>query len=656
MPPTAAAPAPDNHLGIIGIKGRNGFDPPLTLLEGQCREALNVDWYRSSLGRKRMGADAIGITGGAIFTSGIRALGRFVPGSDEGLAEMWAVDGTFQVKRLASGTAWANVALDDAITSLTDINFATLNGKYFFAYKSGLNRLHVYDPVDAKVRRCGLAVSAAPTVADTGSGGYTATLRYYKQRWARYIAGVKVLQGELSTAVSFTPSGSGTAARITQSAPIGEGETHWQIFGSPDDSTYFQVASVAIATTTYDDSAVPTLYTGEADTDVGAYLPPPAARYLVADDSRIVMAGAFETSTGVSVAPTSRRIWWTSVLGASNIGDDERVSVTTDIKSYSDLEESITGLSQPVNGSFLAFSYRSQWKFIGTGDVSSPYNKFRVSGGAGCVSHRSIVVASDATGSPSTYWWSERGPMRAGAAGQQFIGQDVLDYVNRVNLSSTTPIHAVSYPLLHQVWFYVPLDSANVPNLKVVFDTFLGKVVEISVTGSSAVRFGWSIHDGQSALAYCSVMFAGTLGASMSHDLKPYIGYGGGTAIWACESATTTNDAGTNFRAYVESKTTAPWGLGRQGGLKEEACLVAKAAPRTSVSLMVIRDDGAETTTSTLDLSPVTSAQETVFPQFDGSQLAGANVMKFRIGDVEAISNAWNLYALTAPYNSDGDR
>lgn len=112
----------------------------------------------------------------------------------------------------------------------------------------------------------GIALGTPPvgSVANTGSGSYAATLRHYKLQWVTEASGVYTALSELSTSFSFTPSGSGTAARITRSTPAGS-PTHWRVYGSADNVTYKQLSGdIAIATTTYDDSVAPGSYVGSS--------------------------------------------------------------------------------------------------------------------------------------------------------------------------------------------------------------------------------------------------------------------------------------------------------------------------------------------------------------------------------------------------------
>lgn len=650
MSPTAAAPEAQ-YLSFFQIRGRNGYDDPFTLPNDQCCEAKNVDWYGAALGRRRGGSTTLSITGGTAFSSGIRFIARHVPGVDQSAAEFWGVDGTGLTKRLAGGTAWANVTLADAILdNFGEVNSASFNAKHFFAYHSGVNRLHCWD--GSTIRRVGIAVSAAPTAANLAGGFVVA--RYYKQRWVRQVAGVTVDVGELSASITITPAGGG--ARITQAAAPGESETHWQIFASPTDSNFFLFATVLKATTTTDDVGNPaTEYTGEAAPVTGSHLPPPSAKYLVTDDGRIIMAGCWET-TGGEVTASNTRIWWTSQLGSSNQGDDERINISTTISSFDDIEEAVTGLSKPIQGAFFGFSYDSQWKFVSTGDVISPYQRFRVAGGQGCISHKSIVVSSDDAGYPATYWLSSRGIERSGRSGNQFCGFDMADIWARVNLDATTLPFALNHKDIHQIWWYVAIDGSNTPNIRIVFDTALGKVVDVFRQG--AVRGGWSIHDGEAAKAYCGTMFSNTVGASMSRLLKPYIGYTGAVQLWKCDTDDQ-DDNGTAFQAYIESKPYNPWGLGRRGGMTQEPVLIAVTNRTVNIQLQVITDEGALMKVSNASLSAVSdgAAESRVFVQFEDAKAAQANSIRFRLGDADVIRTPqWELTSLTAPWELQGDR
>jgi hypothetical protein len=657
----AAATGAPSHLGIMGIQGRNGSDSTLTIMDGQCLEAMNIDWYRSSLARKRGGATTLALTTAATaFASGARALGRHVPAADQTAAEFWALDGAFNFHRLAGGVSWLSPTVLDACTaSAHEANFVSFNSKLYVSYKSAHNRLHLWD--GTSLRRVGLDLPAQIVTIVVAGGAVTDT-RKYRIAWTKQVAGVTVQRSNLSVA-SASQALAAQQATITRTAAPGEGETHWELYAAstPNFSDYRLQATTVIATTTAVDNAA--LGTTVAPAD-GANTPPPSAKYMVADDARIIMGGCHETSANPenAITPKDNRVWWTSILGASDVGDDERVSVTGTINNYADLEEAISGISQPMQvvsaaanslerGSFYVFSFDSQWKFVATGISTSPYLKFRITGGGGTVHHKSIVTAIDANGNPGIYWWSKNGPMRIVVDGQQFLGEDITDIVDTVNLDATIPCHSVYHADKRQVWFYVATSGSLFPNLRVIFDTRFGRVTQVS-----GVRFGWSVANGESAKAYCSCLFSDTVAASMGRKLKPYIGYTEATQIWKCDTTDTT-DNGTAFQAYLDSRTHAPWGLNRKGGILDNVMVIADPAPGVTIQLLVYRNEGAETLPSTANLTDFSDSADAdkVFALFEDSKLGDSFTIRVRVGDAQPVDSTWNLHALVIPVVYQGD-
>jgi hypothetical protein len=51
-----------------------------------------------------------------------------------------------------------------------------------------------------------------------------------------------------------------------------------------------------------------------------------------------------------------------------------------------------------------------------------------------------------------------------------------------------------------------------------------------------------------------------------------------------------------------------------------------------------------------------TGVETRVQRQFDGSELNGAGVVQFRLGDASASSQTWNLDALMVPYSEREER
>ncbi len=642
--------------------GRNGTDPPLSLPQNQAVEVLNMDWKEGTIGRKRGGADAVTETGGTAFTGPICALMRHVPGNDEAAAEFWGFGAAAPptAKRMTGGTSWADVTFDDLVSTAPQHAVgATLNGKLFLAYDSAQDRLHVYDPALAspRVRRVGIAPGAiAPTVANTGSGTYAATLRYYRVRFIQLSGSIVVRRSEATPSVSFTPSGTGTGVIITRPTAPGEGETHWEVESSLDNTSWGVLhgqdrassGPIVIATTTASHTSNP-----PADIPLlpvtypaGTYGLFPSVKYLVADGNRLLGAGAWETA-GTTSGGKNSRIWFTPVLGSSDKGDDERVPNTTTQKNWIDLNENdggaVTGIGGPIDGAPWAFKYRQVWKLVPTGTVSAPYQPFKRADGIGCIAHKSIVMAEDEAGRPALYFLSHRGPYRVSASGMQYLGRDNEDIWGAMSLGATTIVaHSVWHADIHQIWFWIASGSANEPDVKMVFDVKLGHP-----DGQGQIRGGWAKHDGLTAAARCSTMFANTLGASMSRDFKPYIGRASGSGIWRCDTATTT-DAGTAFRAYATTKPLpASEQLSRKLGTNEPH-LLAKAQAATMISVSVVRDFGLETRSATASIAAAAS-ETRVIRRLDGLEMAGASVVQMTVGDASAVASAWTLDALAVP-------
>lgn len=627
--------------------GRNGTDPPLTLPDNQCVEAENVDWKDAAVARKRGGATALSMTGGTTLGDIASSLIRHVPGNTETAAELWTVDGDLSpVKRLAGGATWADVTVDDALNTLPqDMVGVSFNGKLFLAYSSAVDRLHCYDPSLAvpRVRRVGLNPGTnQPGVANTGAGAYAATQRFYRARFLQLSGGTIVRWSEPTPPIAFTPSGAGAAVRVTMPALPGEGETHWQVEVSLDNATFYRLIGQVVGTTTYDDSAATTTYSANPLSDpLGTYSLPTRVKYLMTDGNRLLMAENF--STGFH-----SRVWFTAVLGSTDQGDDERIPSTTTQKFFVDLNENdggaITGMGGPLNGSPYIFKQREVWKMTPTGSVTTPYVVRKLRDDIGCVAHKSIVVGQDALGRAALYFMSHRGPYRITADGViEYLGRDNEDIWRTVNLGAATVLaHSVYYPDLHQWWLWISTGSSDTPDVKMMFDAQLGFPDQ-----NGQIRGGWAKHTGSSAAARCSCLFSNTVGATMSRDLKPYIGRSAINTIWKCDTADV-DDAGTDFQAKVTTRPlmTTP-DLLRKSGIGEST-IVAKAATSMSVSVTIARDFGKETRTHTVSIAPAAS-ETRVVKKAEGSEMGEADVIQMTIGDSAANEQVWTVDALIVP-------
>lgn len=631
--------------------GRNGFDPVLTIPDDQAKDMVNVDLWSGALGNKRQGATALGVTfsSGGPFAGPIGSLIRHVPGDDETAAELWAIDtgSAARFGRLAAATTWTEATLKDNMAAAANgfnVFGASLGGMLFLAYKNlGGNRLHVWDPNlgTPKVRRVGIGTPNSATGASIGGGALGFT-RFYRVRDV-LLNGTDVrVRSEASASVSVTIAAS-SGVRITKGAATNEDETHWELEAADAAAgPWYRIARTVIGTTTFDDTSA-TISTVDLSPSTGINNPPPSAKFILATDARIIMANGWETSGGY-VTPKNNRIWFTPVIGDNDVGDLERIPTGR----YLDVDAAITGLGGPIKGIIYVFSYRQIWRLVPTGDATSPYVKFAETPGIGCITQKSIITAEDENGSPCLYFLSHRGPYRIGANGMQYLGSDVEDIWNDspvINLAASNSVaNGLYHAVKHQVWWNIATGSSDTPNVRIVFDTRLGRTM-----AADSIRKGWVQHTGSSVNSFASVMFANTVGATMSRDLKPYIAQSGTARIWKCDSSAT-DDGGTAFQAYIDTKEYAPVGLNQNCEL-DEPHLIAEVASGVTITVTASTDFGLRTTDGIGTCLLTAAGSETaVHKKIEGFQTSGISTVSYRIGDASAVSNHWTLLALLAPY------
>jgi hypothetical protein len=665
--------------------GRNGVASPISpdFPLNQVVEAVNIEYSQNAqLGRKRAGMSSLSLSGGTAPVGGVFWLYRHVPGADEAVAELWAGDGGSGgppvIHRLAGGTTWADVTLDDAMTnaSVVKISAVTFNGKLYMTYDSAVDRLHVYDSTLAspRVRRVGFATPAIATVANTGAGAYAAVARYYRIRWyqASSASGGTITRisepGPASTI--FTPSGAGTAARITRPTAAGEGETHWGVEVSLDGVLWYVLAApnddvlsadgIAIATTTYDDSVVTTTYsTYPLSEELGTHTNIASVRFLITDNNRLIMAGSFEGGP-------SSRVYYTPVLG-SGLGDAERLNDLVDINPFTDLNEkdggAITGLGGPLPGGVIfAFKLRQIWRGTPTGNDEEPYAWRRFSSVIGSVNHRSIVLGEDHYGKAALYFWSINGPYRIGNNGLEYVGRDIEDITlgyngfTGINYIGSGPDHvcnAVWHADKHMLYFFVASLTAAFPDIMLTLD--VRNVIGVDAYG---VRGGWVRHTvgnptyGMNA----SAMFSNTIGASvMSAALKPYVGRGSvalPTQILKLDDDSATDDATVAFGGYFKTRNIAPpENLGSNFGVRETV-LFAKALAACTITQTIVRDSGLETQDSSVLLTADASETD-VIRKFEGSSNSDIGVIQLQIGDATTGNTRWELNSLLVPVTTE---
>jgi len=509
-------------INITRLIGRNGVDSPVdsSFPFDMAVEMVNVDLTLGGLGAKREGSnEVLGTwTGGTAFTTGIHSILRHNP--TPATQELWAVDvaATPLMKRHVTGTTtWADVAVTVETVSTGSehlVQGTSFNDKFFLSFPSSASRMHVYGLNTSgtnSLRRVGIAPgSNAPTVADTGAGAYAAVLRYYRVRWA-LVDGSSVIHkmSEPTPSVSFTPSGAGTAARVTKpTTPANEDVNTWYVEASTDNVNFFQISSgIAIGTTTYDDSAATTTYASSRLSDPQGYFSlPPSYTATITDNNRLI--GIFGS-----------RIYWGPILGVLNRGDDERIVETATQKPYLDLNPKdggdLTAIARTVNGVIYVFKLSQVWRVTPTGNALQPYSARKISDTVGSVSKHAVCSGEDAAGNPVVYFWSERGPYYAGADGITYLGRDIEDltrntafgYRMNTNVGATVVAHVqylASRSMLFCWWssFSALGAGASFPaNLAVNF-TKLG-----TRRDQYGLRGGWVKFDGKPANARCSCVF-----------------------------------------------------------------------------------------------------------------------------------------------------
>lgn len=624
--------------------GINTYDPPWAIADNECVDAINVDWYKSPLGRKRGGLAASGLTG-TNFAGGeaIVQLFRHVPGTDDTAAELWATNNqaTPKILRLAAGTVFAQPTLKDAPTGNGyDFTFASINGKLFIAYLSAVDRLHVWD--GSTVRRAGLAATVAPTAANGGGAG-VASLRYYRQRSTRQSGGVTLGRSEPSPSVSFTPGANGVT--VTQAAVINEGETHWEVEGSVDNVTFYRIATVVIGTATYLDNADPATYnTNPLSALTGFYTLQKSYKFIAADENRLLGFGNW-TATNKQA-----RIEYSAVIGSSDVSDEERVDTTTN--SYNDLDERDsgvpTGLRGPVDSSYFAFKEKQTWEGVPTGSVAQPFRWDPLDKTVGCVAQVSAERGSDKDGHPALFWKSHRGPyMWTKANGMRYLGRNIEAYIlgptATINLAATVVARTLYIPDKRQVWFWWATGASGTPNVCFFYDCTTG--------GWSRVGPG----DGFTGLdtASAAVMFSNTPGASMSKDLKPYIGWQIVTGGSIVKADTGTTDSSISFQATIITKAFEPGGPGAYGEVGD-AELLAAAATGVTITAVTVADFGEQTAVGAAVLTP-SGGVTYLSKRLEGSALTGdVRFIQYTVGDVSATTAAWNLGRLVIPMTARG--
>lgn len=613
----------------------NDTDPPNALAIDECTVADNVEFFSSTLGERRKGCTSVTITDSDLEGETVIVfLGRHFPTDDEIDNELWAVGatpGTSAVVCRRSFGTWSTVTLDDAMDpaepEIYNIAGLSLDNKFYFAYPTvgDVDRMHVWDGTD--LRLTGLSEPNAPSVANEGAGTYTGT-RYFRVRYIQRSGSTILLRSEPSGTTTFEPSGTGAGARISRPSLLGEGETHWEVEASLDNANFYVIATLATGTTTYDDE---TDYDdgyvdqGSLSDDIGAYTLLPAARFLVSDTDRLILAASFVDED------LSSRVMWTPVRGAPGAGNNERLDATTDY--YVDLSPNegggLTGISEPVSGSMYAFKRSHVYKLVRTGNRADAYNAITLSKARGALPG-SIVSGMDEYGRPCVYFLDPRvGPSRvSGASIQQING--LRTTWKRVNASATDVVaRGIYYPDKAQVWWWVAVDGEDSPSLR-----FVLQVDQLRETEHGGVRRGWSLATGPSAEAYSATPYTETMQDDLGNTFRstrPIMGLVTPHFIQRGDLGDTDN--GERYIARLRSRPLFTTGLlNRWGAMNASLLAVANGDARLMVRL--IRNFGLEENAVMTDLAPQHD-EDYVLKDFDNLVMSSAVGIQVEFSDIE---------------------
>lgn len=627
----------------------NNTDPEIALAEDQCILAQNVEFFDSMLGERRLGTTAITLPsfiGGGDTDSAVSRcpfLFRHLPTSDETASELWVlgVTGTSSAVLGRKTTAWSQVTISDTATlsgfSQYQWDAVSLHGKIHFAYDSNVDRLHVWD--GTSMRRSGMGQpGAAPTAANNGSGSYAST-RYFRVRFTEQSSGTTVRRSEPSAVLTFSPSGSGSGVVVTKPSSISEGETHWELEASTDNANYYVLATTIVGTATYTDTtAFATGYSsGTLSEDIEDYSVIPSARYLTADDDRLIWAGSWEDDDFDS------RVTWSPVFGASGVGNDERSE--TDTTPFKDLDTyrhgGITGLSDPIFGGIWVFKSSAIYKLTRTGLRTNAYDADKYTTALGAI-HGSVMPGLDESGNPCVYFIDPRqGPCRIGLGGMKRCGEDLRTTWSTINVDGTAVVaSSMYYPTKKQAIWCIATASSNTPDTAIVFH------VDKSRTFDDGIRKGWTIWNGNRAKALSMTLYADNINdnAARSLTLVPFIGLTGLGLVHRCDTGNTDNSVAYTaiirtkpnwFKSYLNKFTVL------------SAAILAKAVASAQITVKVLRDFQLETTSTQSNESlAATGSEKSVIKYLDDLKGADLRVVQFEFTDPTTVSAQWQLNGL----------
>ena len=625
---------------ILSLRGgENTTDPPNALPEDQCVLAQNVEFFYSMMGERRNGCDPLTLTGSGILNESVAVhVSQWYPLNDVLNPEFiaaGAIPGTSIVLSKRTAGVWSDITQNDAIdfsnNDIYNITTQTINGLNFIAYHSAVDRLHLWD--GTTLRRAGIAQPGPPTAANEGGGAFTGT-RYYRVRFTNVSGSIVLERSEPSTTLTFTPSGAGAGATITEPATIaGETFTNWELEASTDNVLFYRINSQAFSSTTYTDTTVfATGYAsqGPLSEAIGSYLTIGSVKYLAVDGDRLVFAGHWTDATRAS------QIGWTPVTTDPGVGNSERFPIVTTggtpIVSDLNLDNynggPITGIAATVFGVWYAFKYDHIYMMQRTNDPTGAYSVITLSQSQGAL-QGSLVKGQDENGAACLYYLDPQyGPSRVTTGGIEIIAGERGTW-GRVNLQPSTGVVARGcfYPYKQQIKYWLALDGSNSPSAGLTLQISSIQQVSGITSGAGGVARGWSSFTGRIAQAYCVAVFTElvTISGVTTISERPFIGLTSPDFIQRCDVDST--DAGVAYTAKIITRPYFVTGLLNRWGVMR-CSILAAANSSANLTVSLIRDFGVETSQAiTMNLAPV-AAETFVNKDFDNLVMSQATAIQ----------------------------
>jgi hypothetical protein len=501
-----------------------------------------------------------------------------------------------------------------------------------------------------------MATPAAPTAADGGGGGtYAATVRYYRVAFTEQRSSVTIRRSLLGPSLTKTPDGSHLNLTVTKPASTGvEGETHWELYGSPDNVLFYLLATTVVGTTTYADTALVSTYANNpAAPAEGASTPFPSVMSIGTDGSRLYGLGVWETTAGDSLAPKAGRFYFGAVLDSSTgtvnaQNDDERINNTTTLSGWIDLARNASAADRgvaphPVNNVIYAFQSSGVYALYPTDSTTGilPYRRVVLSSEIGNLNQRMITMGYDRLGAPCCYFWDPvKGPYVVGGLdGLKWCGKDIIDITARVNRLPNGTLCGAFYPDRHQLMFAVAVDGNTEPTVMAVCDVTNQQLDEMG-----DLRGGWTLYSGDFGSARAIVLFSNTLSATRARVKVPYVSsVSAGTFLKYDESVNQDNSV--SFQSYVRS---GPIAVENAVISLQQPYVLANAAAATTIRQRLIRNTGAENRDSTLDLTSPGSDTMVLVKAADAA-MQDAWTVQVELGDSAAANVHWYLAQWRCP-------